>query len=356
MRNKPYLIAGIDPGTTTAIAILDFNGKILNLFSSKDLGLDRVIEHLLSFGKVSIIATDVHPAPEFVSKLVTKLGSRLFMPGEPLRIGEKITLARDYKARNSHERDALSAAINAFNKFRNKFEKIESLGYGDDVKHLVTQGISIENAIEKLREKEVLPEKPEIQPVIEISEEKRRIRSLEKQNEMLRKIIAEKDNEIKRLRLVISEIRRRFEFRLRKIRKSAESEERVKHLRDTINSLNEKLKEIDKLREIWKKSAKKELIPVGIFPEVNSGIVLIKRRLRREDLGNLEDIEIALIENESDRDYLEEKGIITASPDYIKEISGCFYITTEDLNKIRELKKILLDRIVEDYRKKRVND
>lgn len=351
-----YLIVGIDPGTTTGIAILNFKGELVNLFSSKDFGIDRVIEHLIPLGKVSVISTDVNPAPEFVSKLVTKLGSRLFLPEESLRIEEKIRLSRNYNTKNSHERDALSSAINAFNKFSNKFRKIELLGYGDDVKHRVIKGISIENAIEGIKGEEVVPEKSEIiQPEAEISGEERRIRSLEKQSLRLREIISEKENEIKRLRFVISDMRKRYDFKIRKIMKSAESEYIIKSLEKTIDNLNGRLKEIDKLTEIWKKALRKEIISVGVFPEITSGIVLIKKRLKEQDLEGLRDIEIAFVQNPSDRKYLKGKGIIVADPGYVKEISGCFYITVEDLNKIREMEKISLDGIIEDYRRGRTN-
>ncbi len=369
-----YLIVGIDPGTTTGIAILNFKGELVNLFSSKDFGIDRVIEHLIPLGKVSIISTDVNPAPEFVSKLVTKLGSRLFLPEESLKIEEKIRLSRNYNTKNSHERDALSSAINAFNKFSNKFRKIELLGYGDDVKHRVIKGISIENAIEGIKEEEVVPEKSEIiQPEAEISGEERRIRSLEKQSLRLREIISEKEKEIKRLRLVISDIRKRYDFKIRKInpkfrefrsydfpeenhiKKSAESEYIIKSLEITVDNLNERLKDIDKLTELWKRASGKEVIPVGVFPEITSGIVLIKKRLKEQDLEGLRDIEIAFVQNPSDRKYLKGKGIIVADLGYVKEISGCFYITVEDLNKIREMEKISLDGIIEDYRRGRTN-
>ncbi len=351
-----YLIVGIDPGTTTGIAALNFEGELVHIFSSKDFGLDRVIGHLIHIGRVSLIATDVNPAPEFVSKLVTKLGSGLFLPEESLRIDEKIRLTKDYKVKNSHERDALSAAINAFNRFKNKFEKIDMRGYKDDVKHMVVQGISIENAIEKLKEKEIITEKPEIlQPVIEISEEERRIRSLEKQNARLKEVISEKEEEIERLRFLISNIKRRYEIKIRRITKSYGSRGIVRYLGGQIENLNNKLKGIDKLKELWQKTAKKELVPVGVFPEVSSGIVLIKRKLKGVDLENLGDIEIAFVENPPDRNYLGERGIVVADPGYVKEISGCFYITTNDLNEIWALKKISLDRIIENYRKERIN-
>jgi len=70
---KKHLIAGVDPGTTTGLAAVDFMGRVVDLHSSKDMGMDRAIERLVSLGSVSVIATDVSPVPGFVSRMAGNL-------------------------------------------------------------------------------------------------------------------------------------------------------------------------------------------------------------------------------------------------------------------------------------------
>ena len=43
MHQKPLLIVGIDPGITAGYAVLDINGKIIKVRSSKQLDLNSLI-------------------------------------------------------------------------------------------------------------------------------------------------------------------------------------------------------------------------------------------------------------------------------------------------------------------------
>ncbi|MFQ5892336.1 MAG: DUF460 domain-containing protein, partial [Candidatus Methanofastidiosia archaeon] len=117
-----YLIVGIDPGTTLGMAILDLNGNLKSLFSSKNLKRRDVIDKISKFGYPSVISTDVNPPPKMVEKLSKSFDTILHVPDSNLLVSEKNELCREYKVKNSHERDALSAALKAYNNFLNKFE------------------------------------------------------------------------------------------------------------------------------------------------------------------------------------------------------------------------------------------
>lgn len=351
-----HLIVGIDPGTKTGIAVLNFDGKLIDLFSSKNLGLNRTIEHLISLGKVSLIATDVNPVPNFVSRIATKLGSSLFVPEESLHVNEKIELTRAYKTKDSHQRDALAAALIAFSKFKNKFRKMDSLELGDDAKHLVVHGFSIESAIKELQkeEKPKAIEKAKKKQIKEraLSEEEKQIRRLEKQNSVLKREIPIKEEEIERLKKKISSIRRSYKIKLKKEPEIRKRDHIIRSLEASITELNARLGDIERLRNLWQKLIRGKIIPVAIFPE-NSKLVWIKGKLKRHDLDKLDGVEVAFTDNPRDREHLSRMGIITADPKHLSEISDCVYINSQDLKRIMLSKEISLDEIIRSYRSER---
>lgn len=346
-----YLIVGVDPGTTTGIAALNFRGDLINLSSSKDLGMGGVIEHLIKLGRVSLIASDVTPAPSFVSKLSAQLGAIVNTPNEPLSVADKIDLTRAYKPQNSHQRDALAAALITFNKFKNKFQKIDSLNLGDDVKHLVLQGHSIEAAVKMLedREKPAAAEKPEPIKRIIPSEGEKRIIRLEKQNDLLRKEISEKKGKIQKLKEDISRIKNRYRLNMRKEREISDRDLIINSLEGSLKDLRDKLKEIDKLHSLWHMLPSGSIKLIGVFPDIYGGLTLAKRKIRKRDLEYLGDVEVVFSSEPLDYELLRRRGILAADTEYVREVSGCYYINSEDLKKIKS-KKISLEEIVEDYR------
>lgn len=349
-----YLIVGIDPGTTTGIAALNFNGRLIDLSSSKDLGMDRVIAHLIKLGKVSVIATDVTPTPAFVSKLAAQLGAFVHTPHESISVTEKIELTRPYKTEDSHQRDALAAALITLNKFKNKFQKIDSLKLGDEVKHLVLQGYSIDDAVNMLEERKEskVIEKPKPRKEVIISEEERRMRRLEKQNTLLKKQLDEKDNEIRELKRKILVIKDRYRIKIGKEPEIRKRDQRIKSLKGSLNDLRDKLKDIDELRDLWKRLSEGNIRPIGIFPERYNGLTLIKRKLKKKDLEDLKGIDVAFLSESMDTSPLADRGILVTDTVYVKEKANLYYITIDDLKKLKS-KRAPLEKIVEDYRKKR---
>ena len=70
LSGKPrYLIVGIDPGTTTAIAALDLDGNLMHLESSREMNMSGVIEALYRVGKPLVVASDVQEMPYSVEKI-----------------------------------------------------------------------------------------------------------------------------------------------------------------------------------------------------------------------------------------------------------------------------------------------
>ncbi|MEM4699438.1 MAG: DUF460 domain-containing protein [Candidatus Nezhaarchaeales archaeon] len=162
-RQGRHVIVGVDPGVVTGVAVLGLDGRPLALMSRRGMDRLRLSNLVLSYGAPLIVASDVTPPSAFVERLASSLNAVLYSPPSTLSVDEKRKLASDFeeehgvRARDSHQRDALAAALKAFMHYRNKFEQVEShvrlAGAEvpvDEVKALVVRGLSIQEAIKRL--------------------------------------------------------------------------------------------------------------------------------------------------------------------------------------------------------------
>jgi len=117
----------LDPGVTVGIAVLDLHGKIIELTSKRDVKKSDLIKYILKFGKPLIIASDVNPMPKMIEKLASIFGSRTYYPEVSLTNVEKEKIVRDFEdeIKNSHQKDALAAAIKAFRSYHELFIRVE---------------------------------------------------------------------------------------------------------------------------------------------------------------------------------------------------------------------------------------
>ncbi|MEZ0345621.1 MAG: DUF460 domain-containing protein [Infirmifilum sp.] len=151
-----YLIVGIDPGVSTGVAVLDFNGNLVSIFSKRWLSRSQLLRILFELGRPAVVATDVNPAPSFVRKIAAQAGALLHVPSRSLSIEEKRRLVEGYSVDNTHERDALAAALKAYNEFKDKFVEVEkeAVKYNvplqlDYSKYLVVKGLPIAHAVQQ---------------------------------------------------------------------------------------------------------------------------------------------------------------------------------------------------------------
>jgi predicted RNase H-like nuclease (RuvC/YqgF family) len=112
--NKQLLIVGIDPGTTLAYALLDFEGHVIDVDSSKELNLNSLVSLVFSKGSPVIVSTDKQKLPDFVNKFSIKVGARAICPIKDMLVSDKRLLIKEHKVKNSHEADALASAIFSF--------------------------------------------------------------------------------------------------------------------------------------------------------------------------------------------------------------------------------------------------
>jgi predicted RNase H-like nuclease (RuvC/YqgF family) len=132
MREGKPLIVGMDPGTTTGVAVFDLEGNLLLLKSGKHLGKSEVSKIISDVGNPIIVSSDINPIPRSVERVATSFSAMLIEPGETFSRKEKHETARDYmKAKgkvwqNRHERDALVSAIYAYKQVRQMVDRISS--------------------------------------------------------------------------------------------------------------------------------------------------------------------------------------------------------------------------------------
>ncbi len=267
-RKRKYLIVGVDPGTTTAVAILDLKGKLLGLSSSRSISTSSIVEHIAAHGRPLIIATDVTPPPAMVERVKRAFHAALFSPRKSLSTDEKIALTKPFECSNDHERDALAAARMAFKDCKNKFAQIEKKTPAgiepDEVKALVIQGISVDSGITQLS---AVPEK--------MAEEVKETKEVDERVQTLQETIHRQKGQINRLRAYVDELQSKLSARdeeiklltnkidritlreLRKLMKTKEiraRNERVKQLKEKVKELQNKIsrlsRQIDQLKGI----------------------------------------------------------------------------------------------------------
>ena len=120
MSREP-LIVGIDPGNTTAVAALNFEGELVLLESRLEFSRNEIIETLIETGRPIIIGCDKQKMPSGVEKIASSLGAKKFSPEKDLSVERKEELG---EGENSHEKDASAAARHAYRNYSKQIRKI----------------------------------------------------------------------------------------------------------------------------------------------------------------------------------------------------------------------------------------
>ncbi|RPI08438.1 MAG: DUF460 domain-containing protein, partial [Actinobacteria bacterium] len=300
MTGRPrYLIVGIDPGTTTAIAALDLDGRLVHLFSSRQASMSDIIEQLYRTGKPLVIATDVSPMPFSVEKIRRAFSAVGYTPRQDRSVEDQLEFVAGYTYGNIHERDALAAAVDAYRQYKNKFQNIAKrvpAGYDlDEVRASVIRGQSIERALADLGVAATTPAAPAPAAAEEKPDEKRdeRILILDGMVKRLRALVAELQEEMREKDQEIVRLRRRMQRRRaatdEKIRKDAEISRRDAIIHGLKGQLKREEKHSRSLRKRLERRKEiaaieqsgEDLVPVKVLAS------LTRDDLRRlvEDLG-----------------------------------------------------------------------
>ena len=293
LSGKPrYLIVGIDPGTTTAVAALDLEGNIIYLGSSRQMTMSDVIEAIYKAGKPLVIASDVHDMPFSVEKIRRAFNGVAFSPRQDMSIEAKLEITADFPYQNDHERDALAAALEAFRNYRNKFQNLLRRvppGYElDDVRAGIVRGQALEQVLSDLKGKAEAerPESPKIEAPSPVDE---RIRILDGTVKRLKSIVQElqedlqqKDHEIIRLQTRVKRVRSQQDEKIRKDTELARREA-------VIGSLKRRLRKEEKTSRKLRKQVQAIKAHEEAPPEGEIVAVKILSSLTREGVKALAD-------------------------------------------------------------------
>jgi uncharacterized protein len=293
--NPRYLIVGIDPGTTTAVAALDLDGNLMHLASSRQMKMSDVIESLYKVGKPLVIASDVEEMPFTVEKIRRAFSAVAFTPKQDTSVESKMELAAPFPYANDHERDALSAALDAHRHYRHRFQSLlKRIPPGhdlDEVRARVIRGQSLDQVIGEMNSVAPVPVAP-ARPVAVDEKHDERVRVLDGMVKRLRTYIAElqeeakaKDYEIHRLSARLRKIHTSRDAALAKdtevVKKDAVIQSLKKHLHKEERHNRNLLKRLARIRKFAELSMEGDVLPVKVME------TLTKEGLRRlaDDVG-----------------------------------------------------------------------
>ena len=297
LSGKPrYLIVGIDPGTTTAFAALDLDGNLLHLQSSRQMNMGDVIESLYRVGKPLIIASDVQDMPFSVEKIRRAFSAIAYTPKQDVSVETKLELAAPFPYGNDHERDALSAALDAYRQYRHKFQNLLKRippGYDlDEVRARVIRGQSLEQVLCEMNGSAAPAPQREAPPVRTDEKHDERVRLLDGMVKRLRTFVAElqeeikgKDYEIHRLQARIRKVHTSRDAELAKdtevVKKDAVIQSIKKRLRKEERYNRNLTRRLERIKTFAELSMDGEVLPVKVMD------TLTKDGLRRltEDVG-----------------------------------------------------------------------
>jgi hypothetical protein len=291
VKRRDRVFVGIDPGTTTAAAVVGLDGGVLDVYSTRTADTADVIEWLVERGRPVVVAADVEPMPETVEKFRRSFDAAGWAPETDLPVDEKLHRTRDCTYDNDHERDALAAALFAFDAYEDQFARITrkvppQFDRGEVIDRVVTGEASVEAALRELAGDDESDGEDESHEPRERSPEQRRIDRLERQVERLESQVddlegrlAEKDERIAEYEDELSEARReeRREARERREVNRLEREtDRLERERDRERERADELaSKLERLKTLWKLdhsdfadvSEGRDLVPVKVVEQ-----------------------------------------------------------------------------------------
>ncbi len=297
-KRRDHVVVGIDPGTTTAAAIVSLEGEVLDIWSSRTSDTADVIEWIVERGRPIIVAADVTPMPETVEKFRRSFDAAGWVPDSDLPIDEKQHRTREHPYDDDHQRDAMAAALFAVDAHEDQFERIAErippgIDRGEVTARVVAGEESVEAVLTDLTEDDDGEEEATEHEPRELTEEERKIKDLKKRVERLQSHVGtledrleEKDERIHELENSLSGARRQERKEVRRDREVSRLDrkaDRLERERDEAREEVETLKgKVERMKALWKLdhsnfsdvSAEKEgLVPVKVVEKFTKGAI-----------------------------------------------------------------------------------
>ncbi|WP_232686917.1 DUF460 domain-containing protein [Halobacterium zhouii] len=267
-RRRDRVFVGVDPGTTTAVALVALDGRVLDVTSTRTADTADVIEWIIERGRPVIVAADVTPMPNTVEKIRASFDAAGWAPDSDLPVDEKQHRTREEGYDDDHQRDAMAAALYAHDAHADQIQRVTeqtppNVERGEVVARVLGGEESVEGVLADLTADDPEPETTVEHEPRELTDEEQRIRDLEAQVERLESHVAdleatveEKDEEIEHYEEELSEARREERQQARERREVTKLEWENDRLTTERDEAVERAEELDakleRLKDLWK--------------------------------------------------------------------------------------------------------
>ncbi|MFB6106727.1 MAG: DUF460 domain-containing protein [Halobacteriaceae archaeon] len=265
---RDLVVVGVDPGTTTAVALADLGGSVLDVWSTRTADTADVIEWIIEHGRPVLVAADVTPMPETVEKIRRSFDAAAWTPDADLPVDEKQHRTRDAAYDDDHQRDALAAALFAHDAHADQFRRVvrkvpPAVDRGEVLGRVLSGGRSVEAAVDALTEDEEAEEGDTEHTARELTPEERRIRDLEAQVERLDAHVDDLTEELEDKEARIEEYEEELSAARREERREARQRRDVARLERENDRLERELEtereradeladKLERLKALWK--------------------------------------------------------------------------------------------------------
>jgi predicted RNase H-like nuclease (RuvC/YqgF family) len=297
-KRRDRVVVGIDPGTTTAVAVVGLDGEVLDVLSTRTADTAAVIEWLIERGRPFLVGADVTPMPETVEKMRRSFDAAAWVPDRDLPVDVKKHRTREVGYDNDHERDAIAAALGAYDAHADQFERIAAKvpprqDLGTVIERVVADEESVEAVLTDLSEEETDDEDESEHVEHEPSPEQRRIRQLESQVEQLQEHVDRLEEQLEQKESDIEEYEQQLSDARREERREARERREVNRLERTNERLERELDEerehvselegkLERLKALWKldhsdfadvSEKRAGLVPVKMVDQFTTGAI-----------------------------------------------------------------------------------
>lgn len=334
------MIIGVDPGSTSAVAGIDLEGELELLESGKNFPPHEIIEKIIEAGKPVVVTSDKGKMPSKVDKIASSMGAETYVPDEDLDQEKKSELGR---GDNSHEKDAVASAINAYNNMQREIRKIEKYSEKlEEDRAVIADRYFSDKSLrpddDEDERKEEAIEVKESEPQRDRDPEKERmkakIENLEEQVNELKSEIGEMEAENDRLRGKLEKVKEKDRQEVLKEQEITKREAKIKDKDNRIDELEENLKQAEIREEQYRKAIEK----------LSNGGELIEIVTHRTD----EVPDRSLTRSEELQEELEAQGFDIRHVEEVEAVEMERYAVVDEFPKAKNFRKV-----IDEYRESR---